>query len=622
NTKFNNWVATANFTGGCNGVLTNSGGTAPLACGGSTSVTFTVTSDCEAPKTCVATFTVTNAPAVVLTCPSNATEAACQTQTAINTKFTNWLATAMHSGGCNSIRTNNNTGAPPACGGTASVTFTVTSDCEAPKTCVATFTVQSSPVVLTCANNVTENACQTQTAINTKFNNWLATASFSGGCNGILTNNAGAAPDHCGGTASVTFTVTSDCEAPVTCVATFTVIDDTPIVLTCPTNTTELACQSQTDINNKFNAWLGTASFTGGCNGVLTNNNSGAPDHCGGTASVTFTVTSDCEAPKTCVATFTVIDDTPIVLTCPTNATENACQSQTNINTKFNNWLATASFTGGCNGVLTNSGGSAPDHCGGTASVTFTVTSDCEAPKTCVATFTVTNAPVVVLTCPTNATENACQSQTDINNKFNAWLGTASFSGGCNGILTNNAGAAPDHCGGTASVTFTVTSDCEAPKTCVATFTVTNAPVVELTCPTNATENACQSQTDINNKFNAWLGTASFSGGCNCVLTNNAGTAPNHCGGTASVTFTVTSDCEAPKTCVATFTVTNAPAVVLNCPANVTENACQSQTDINTKFNNWVATANFTGGCNGVLTNSGGTAPLACGGSTSVTFTV
>ena len=180
---------------GCNGVLTNNNSGAPDHCGGTASVTFTVTSDCEAPKTCVATFTVTNAPAVVLTCPSNVTEAACQTQTAINTKFTNWLATAMHSGGCNSIRTNNNTGAPPACGGTASVTFTVTSDCEAPKTCTASFAVTSAPaVVLTCPNNVTEAACQTQSQIDSKFTSWLATVSFSGGCNASIANNNTGAP--------------------------------------------------------------------------------------------------------------------------------------------------------------------------------------------------------------------------------------------------------------------------------------------------------------------------------------------------------------------------------------------------------------------------------------------
>ncbi|HNI79798.1 MAG TPA: T9SS type A sorting domain-containing protein [Saprospiraceae bacterium] len=621
--KFATWKTTASFTGGCNGVLTNSGGTAPDHCGGTTTVTFTVTSDCEAPKTCNATFTVTPAPPVVITCPANVTEAACQTQSAIDGKFATWKTTASFTGGCNGVLTNSGGTAPDHCGGTTTVTFTVTSDCEAPKTCNATFTVTPAPpVVITCPANVTEAACQTQSAIDSKFATWKTTASFTGGCNGALTNSGGTAPNHCGGTTTVTFTVTSDCEGPKTCNATFTVDPAPPVVITCPAPVTEAACQTQTAIDSKFAAWKTTASFTGGCNGVLTNSGGTAPNHCGGTTTITFTVTSDCEGPKTCNATFTVDPAPPVVITCPANQTEPACQSQSAIDTKFSNWKNSVFFTGGCNGNISTSAGAAPNHCGGSTTVTFTVTSDCDSPKSCSATFTVDPAPAVVLTCPANVTEVACQDQATIDSKFNAWKTTASFTGGCNGVLTNNSTAAPNHCGGTATVTFTVTSDCEAPKTCTATFTVNPAPAVAITCPANVTEVACQDQSVIDSKFNAWKTTASFTGGCNGVLTNNGASAPNHCGGTATVTFTVTSDCEAPKTCNATFTVNPAPAVVITCPANVTEVACQSQSTIDTKFNAWKTTASFTGGCNGVLTNNNPGSPSACGGVTTATFTV
>ncbi|MBK6824632.1 MAG: hypothetical protein IPG87_17235 [Saprospiraceae bacterium] len=338
--------------------------------------------------------------------------------------------------------------------------------------------------------------------------------------------------------------------------ATFTVTAAPAVVLTCPTNQTEAECQTQAAIDAKFTTWLGTAMFTGGCNGVLTNDNTGAPMACGGSKTVVFTVNSDCEGPKTCSATFTVTAAPIVVLTCPTNQTEAACQTQAAIDAKFNTWLGTAMFTGGCNGVLTNDNTGAPMACGGVKMVTFTVTSDCEPNKTCTATFTVTDAPVVVLNCPTNQTEAACQTQAAIDAKFTTWLGTANFSGGCNAMMSNNSTMAPDHCGGVASITFTVTSDCEPNKTCTATFTVTPAPVVNLTCPVNATEAACQTQATIDAKFNTWLGTAMFTGGCNGMMSNNSTTAPNACGGSASVTFTVTSDCEPNVTCTATFTVT------------------------------------------------------------------
>ncbi|MCC6815948.1 MAG: T9SS type A sorting domain-containing protein, partial [Saprospiraceae bacterium] len=620
--KFNSWKNSASFTGGCGGLLTNSGGTAPDKCGGATTVTFTLTSDCETPKSCSATFTVDPAPAIVITCPANQTEPACQTQTDIDSKFNSWKNSASFTGGCGGMLTNNSGSTPNHCGGSANITFTVTSDCANPVTCNSTFTVTNAPaVVITCPANQTEPACQTQAAIDNAFNTWKNSATFSGGCSGVLTNNSGSTPSHCGGSANVTFTVNSDCENPVTCNSTFTVTNAPVVVITCPANQTEPACQSQADIDSKFNTWKNTASFSGGCNGVLTNNSGTAPSHCGGSETVTFTVTSDCEL-KTCSSTFTVSNPTNITINCPSNLTEPACQTQAAIDNAFNTWKNSASFSGGCNGTLTNSGGTAPDNCGGTTTVTFTVTSDCENPVTCNSTFTVTNAPAVVITCPANQTEPACQTQVAIDNAFNSWKNTASFSGGCGGMLTNSGGTAPDNCGGATTVTFTVTSDCENPVTCNSTFTVTNAPAVIITCPANQTELACQTQAAIDNAFNTWKNSASFSGGCGGVLSNSGGTAPDKCGGATTVTFTVTSDCENPVICNSTFTVTNAPAVVITCPANQTEPACQTQVAIDNAFNTWKNSVSFSGGCGGLLTNSGGTAPDKCGGATTVTFTV
>ena len=127
---------------------------------------------------------------LVLNCAANSTVGSCQTQAQVNTAFTNWLATATISGGCSASLSNNNTGAPPACGGSTTVTWTATSTCGASTSCSATFTVSSAPAVeLTCATDQTENANQTQAAIDAAFNTWLASATVSGGCGTVLTNN-------------------------------------------------------------------------------------------------------------------------------------------------------------------------------------------------------------------------------------------------------------------------------------------------------------------------------------------------------------------------------------------------------------------------------------------------
>ena len=80
--------------------------------------------------------------------------------------------------------------------------------------------------------------------------------------------------------------------------------------LRCAADKTEAACQSQSTINAAYAAWLATASGSG-CNGVLTNNSTGAPSASGGSKTVTFTYTqSGCNnqaAVTTCTATFTVL---------------------------------------------------------------------------------------------------------------------------------------------------------------------------------------------------------------------------------------------------------------------------------------------------------------------------
>lgn len=244
---------------------------------------------------------------LILNCPTNQNESACQTQSAINTKFSNWLSSVSFTGGCNVNLFNNNSGAPPACGGVAVVTFTATSTCDPTVTCSAVFSVTPSPaVVLNCPTNQVELACQTQIEIDTNFSRWLRTVTYSGGCDASLSNDNSGAPSFCGGSKTVQFILSSSCEPPKTCNATFSVTDAPPVVLSCPQDREEAAGQTQAAIDTKFSAWLQSASFTGGCNPVFSNNNSGAPPSTGGTTQVTFVVKSSCEANKTCSSNFTV----------------------------------------------------------------------------------------------------------------------------------------------------------------------------------------------------------------------------------------------------------------------------------------------------------------------------
>lgn len=91
-----------------------------------------------------------------LNCAQNKTEASCQTQAAINASYQAWLNSVTASG-CNGTLTNNSTGAPSACGGSKTVTWTYTqTGCPnqaQTTTCTATFTViadNTKPVFTSC----------------------------------------------------------------------------------------------------------------------------------------------------------------------------------------------------------------------------------------------------------------------------------------------------------------------------------------------------------------------------------------------------------------------------------------------------------------------------------------
>ena len=266
-----------------------------------------------------------------------------------------------------------------------------------------------------------------------------------------------------------------------------------------------------------------------------------------------------------------------------------------------------ASTAGTCNAVITVTG---TDFCGNSLSVTYNTQI----------------ASPINLNVPGNFTATACTyaNQAAANAAFNAWVASANFTGGCNGVLTNNAGAVPAFCGGSATVTWNVTSACEN-VTKSRTFTITAAPAVVVNYPANNTTSACDyvDQAAVNAVFNTWLTGFTATGGCDPQKSTEGATAPDKCGGTATVHFIVTDKCYTTSNVTRTFTITAAPAVVLNVPGNFTAPTCYgNQTVVDEAFDAWVASANVTGGCNANLTNNAGSAPSRCGGNVTVTWNV
>ncbi len=347
--------------------------------------TYTATDSDNNTATClqVFTWTVDTAPPVFTFCPPGST-------LGCNPPGVPPPGAATATDGCSSPTITSSLGpiVSNGCQRSQTRTYTATDNCSNTTTCqqVFTWTVDTAPPVFTFCPPGSTLGC------NPPGVPPPGAATATDGCSSpIITSSLGPIVSNgCQRSQTRTYTATDNCSNVATCTQVFTWTVDPPVVINCPVTTTVSSCQSQGSINAQFNAWLATASFTGGCNGVMTNNSQGTPSACGGSTTVIFTVNTACQAPTSCQATFTVSGASPVVLNCPQNMTLPACQTQTAVDAAYAAWLATASASGGCNGVLTNSSSGPPSASGGSSTITFTYTSSC-APFTtsCQATFTV-----------------------------------------------------------------------------------------------------------------------------------------------------------------------------------------------------------------------------------------
>ena len=389
------------------------------------------------------------------------------------------------------------------------------------------------------------------------------------------------APSYCGGTVSVTYTVTDRCYQTTTVTGTFTITAPTAIVLNCGSNVTLPACSTQAQITAAWNAFLTSTTASGGCNGELIRTECPAPPVCGGYADVTwtYTVTSCGEDTNTttCTRRFTVASTSAIVFNCGSNVTIQGCGSQTAVDSAFNAFLASTTASGGCNGLFSRTAANSPSACGGSVDVTWTYTATAcggeTSTQTCTRTFTVTESAAVIINPGTDVTLPACSTQAQLDSAFNAFLASTTATGGCEGALTRTNPNPPSLCGGFVDVTWSYTvaacgqSTCPgSPNTQLVTrrFTVAAAEVSlpVLTCATNITIVGGQAQATVDQAFATWLATATAIGGCNGVVTNNSQGAPSFCGGSATVTFTYATSCdENTTTCQATFTVQECAAL-------------------------------------------------------------
>jgi gliding motility-associated-like protein len=563
--------------------------------------------DCSSPANCCdlsvgVSFEVT-APVVTNSTPSNATVESCDfaNQAAIDAAFTAWVTaqtTAINvGGGCDpQISNDAPAGGPAICdGGTTTVTWTITDVCiVTPIELTATYTLNVAPAVTNATpSNETVESCDftNQAAVDAAFTAWVTAQTTAinvgGGCDPQISNDAPAGgPTICdGGTTTVTWTITDACiVTPIELTATYTLNIAPAVTNTTPSNETVESCDftNQAAVDAAFTAWV-TAQTTainlgGGCDPQISNDAPvGGPTICdGGTTTVTWTITDACiVTPIELTATYTLNVAPAVTNTTPSNETVESCDftNQAAVDAAFTAWV-TAQTTainvgGGCDPQISNDapvGG--PTICdGGVTSVTWTITDACiVTPIELTATYTLNIAPAVTNATPSNETVESCDfaNQAAVDAAFTAWVTAQTTAinvgGGCDPQISNDAPVVgPTICdGGTTTVTWTITDACiVTPIELTADFILNASIAVVLTVPNNEVTASCMRQTDVDASFSTWLSGVNFSGGCNADLQilPETPSAPDACGGSLEVTWTVTSACEVDLVQTRTFTI-------------------------------------------------------------------
>ena len=619
---FDNWLnQPLTVTGGCvsPAVITNDWtGPLPDYCeGGIFTVTWTVEDLCETVST-TAVYTLTKPQPLVIDKPNPKQYSACEfeDQDELDSAFSTWLEEFYALGGCDPQGELVGIDTPTHCdGGTATVYYNVSDNCGEGSVS-SVFTVTKAPaVVLEVPDPYAGSVCMTDADILSDFNDWLGTATFTGGCIATWSNDAGNAPDRCGGVVTVTWKVESNCEPDVVKSSTFTIPEAPKVEITIADLTLDKACYNQAEVDQKFTEWVGTATFTGGCNAVWTNDADIAPGYCGGSVIVTWTVTSYCEdVPAVKSATFTVPYPDPVVITTPAPVVKESCEftSEAEIEDAFQAFLDGFDVSGGCSPSFTLDKDitDAPDWCGGVVTVTATYDGECGTASAS-STFKINEPAPLVLKQPNDRTVSTCDfaDQQAVNADFaNQFISQFEpVSGGCFelpykmdpfGELTDAATGlppvAPEYCvGGIRVVQYKVTSGC-IEKIVTSTYTL-EAPQVAVAGPEIEEYSTCYfaDQKALDDAFDAWKAQFKVTNS-GCTITSETDltvyTAPVLCdGGEVFITYTATDKCNHPATVTSSFTVEKPAAVAVEGPGNVVSSTCDfvDQSALDAAFNAW-----------------------------------
>ncbi len=385
------------------------------------------------------------------------------------------------------------------------------------------------------------------------------------------------------GTTTITIRATDPCGNSSMCAYKVTVRDNTPPTIICPGNIT-VDCNSST-----APAATGSATAFDGCDPtpIITYSDiTVATVNCavGYIIMRTWKATDNSGNMSTCMQTIVLTDNTPPVITCPTNRTISCTESTLPANT------GTATASDHCDATPTVSfsdvisGGGCPQEL--TIKRTWKATDDCGNSSTCLQSIVVDDNLAPVISCPPNISIE-CSASTDP-----SITGTATATDNCDAspditfMDVSNPSGPQEY---TITRTWSATDACGNSSTCIQLIIVHDATPPVITCPNGLTIECTESTLPAN------TGTATATDNCDPSpdITFTDVTVGGACPQERTITRTwmAIDACGNSSSCVQSIFVDDSTAPVISCPVNMTIQCTDSTLPANT------GTASATDNC-------------------------
>ncbi len=326
-------------------------------------------------------------------------------------------------------------------------------------------------------------------------------------------------------------------------------------LLTCPADIV-LDCNDSTDP-----AVTGTATSSGNCS-PITYSDVIVPGSCAADYTIerTWSTTNNCtNTTETCIQEINITDDTPPVISCPSDVTI-SCGDDTNPSS-----TGTATGSDDCSGyTISYSDTSSGNSCLTTITRTWTAADDCGNTSNCTQLIEISDDTPPVVTCPADLTIS-CGDSTDP-----ASTGTATATDNCSNVLvTFMDGTSDEPCdaGGGIVRTWTATDDCGNTSTCTQLIAVVDNTPPVINCPQDIEITCAQEPLPV------VCGTPIATDDCSGVNVTYTDIQQNSgCIFDIQRTWLATDNCGNTSTCVQSIEVSDEDAPEINCPVDVDAN--------------------------------------------------